>query len=183
MSAENDSSIATILEGYIPRTEYERTLEALDEAMTELETHRGSAEKHGLRVTELEKIVRGRSARDAYDKVADKLHIDKRFRDHAYKLAEIPADADEADAAAVEAHVQKWLTANPDFVEQAPAAPEKPKTLERNEFDAGRGRAISPGNPRMQVTRKQMADAVWQKQNGEAFNAASKAQMLDIIDD
>jgi hypothetical protein len=176
------AEIGAMLENYVPRGEYESVLEALNAATEERDTHRTAAETHSGRLKELETKLRGKAAREAYDKAAEKLKINPKFREHAFKLAEIPANADEPDAAAIEAHVQKWLTANPDFVEQAPAAPERPKTLERNEFDSGRGRSVSPGSQRFQVTRKEMADAVWQRQHGADFNAASKAGLLDILD-
>jgi hypothetical protein len=177
----DDAGIAAILADYVPRHEYESTLQALDEAVTESNAHRTESEKHGGRLKELETKLRGRAARDAYGKVADRLKVNAKFRDHVFELAKIPADADEPDELTVESHLSKWLAANPQYVEQAAEQPAKPARLDPGE-GASRGQSFAPTEPVLRVTRSEMANAVWMRANQSKFHAAAKAGLL-VLDE
>jgi hypothetical protein len=176
--SESASEIAEILKDYVPRADYDRALEALDEVTRERDTHSTELEKHRGRVGDLEKTVRGRAAKDAFAKVVDKLKIDQRFADHVFELAKVPADADEPDAAALENHVGAWLKQNPAFVRTETA---KPTTIPAGEGH-DRGRSVRPGEPELRVSRAQLKDAVWMRENQQRVGEAQKAGLFVLED-
>jgi hypothetical protein len=172
------ADMAAVLRDYVPRADYEGALEALNAAIGERDEHRTAAEKHTGRVTELEKKLRGKAAREAFERAADKLKIDPKFRDDAFRLAEVPADADEPDMGAVEQHVSRFLKDRPHLIQQEPA---KPKTIPAGE-GSERGRSTAPGEPELRVTRQQMGDAVFMRANQGRVAAAAKAGLLTVDD-
>jgi hypothetical protein len=171
--------IAELLKDYIPRAEYEATLEALDATVKERDEHRTAAEKHGGRAAELEKKVRARSARDAFDKVADKLKIDGKFKDDVFRLADVPTDADEPDAGAIEKHLSAFLKEKPHFLAPEPT---KPKTIPAGEGHS-RGPSVRPGEPELRVRRTDLGNALYMRDNQKRIAEAQKAGVLVIDDD
>jgi hypothetical protein len=169
--------IAGILKDYVPKADHEALLDAYAELDNDHKTHKSAAEKHALRVAELEKKVRGSAAKSAYDKIAGKLKVNEKFRDHVFKLAEIPSDADEPDERKLEAHLAAWLKDNPDFVTEETPAPTKIPAGE----GASRGRSAPAAPGKMQVTQANVRDAKWMRDNGAEFRKAEAANLLEFV--
>jgi tetratricopeptide (TPR) repeat protein len=169
------ADIAAILADYVPKADYEAALDALSEATTTRDAHKGDIDKHLGRLTELEKKLRTKAAREAFEKAAEKLKIDPKFKDDIFELAKIPADSDEPDLGAIERHVSKFLEAKPQYAQSRPTKIEAGEGFER-------GRSVQPGEPEFRVTRKQLGDAVYMRENQSKVAAAAKAGLL-VTDD
>jgi hypothetical protein len=175
------AELAGILQGYVPRADYEAALESLNQTISERDKHKGDHETAGKRLAELEGKLRALSARKAFDQAADKLKIDPRFRDAAFKLAELPADADEPDQAAVEKHLAAYLKeGGKDFLLPPDAGKER-KTLPRDE-QGSRGSSVKPNEPDFRVSNKNLRDAMWMRNNQKQLSEATKAGLLVIED-
>jgi hypothetical protein len=177
MALDNES-LASILADYVPKAEYESTLEALNALAEERDELAAERTKSAGRVSELEKAVRSRSYKDSYDRMAKELKIKDEFKDDVYRLAGVEEDADEPDEKGLRRHFEKFLESKKHYTQQEP---ERPKSIPAGEGH-GRGRSVSPGEPEFRVTRAQRNDASWMRQNQAAFQAASKAGAV-IFDD
>ena|ERR1017187_1369004 len=174
-TASSASEIASLLADYVPKADYEATLDALNTALTERDTLKTGHDAHAKRVGELEGKVRSRAARDAYDKVADKLKINPDYKDDVFALAKIQMDGDEPDVKAMEKHLSTFLGDNKRFA----IAEDKPKKIAAGE-GSGRGSSGSPTEATMKVSRSQLANAVWKRENQQAVAKARQAGLLEI---
>ena len=170
--------LATILQDYIPRAEYEQALDALNTLESERNTHRDELAKYKPRAEQLERKLRERSARDAFNAVADKLKIDPKFRDDVFQLGKFEVEGDEPDVKAMEKHFATFMDGK-DHYKQTDAP--KPKTIPAGE-GAQRGQSTSPGVPRYQATRQQMRDAVWMRDHQKEVTEARRAGVFELID-
>jgi hypothetical protein len=84
-------------------------------------------------------------------------------------------DGDEADVKAMEKHLSTFLGDNKRFA----IAEDKPKKIAAGE-GSGRGSSGSPTETTMKVSRSQLANAVWKKENQQAVAKARQAGLLEI---
>jgi hypothetical protein len=176
----NESSsaadVAAILADYVPKAEYEQTLELLEQTLAERDTHKTAAEKSASRITELEGKVRGRAAKDVFNQIADKLKIDPKFKDDVFDLAKFKVEGDEPDAKAIEKQLSEFLSEKKHFI-----LDEKAKPLTKPE-GGGRGTPATPDKTTMTATKAQMRDALWMRDNQKAVSMAAAAGALEITD-
>jgi len=173
------ADIAALLQDYVPRADYESTLEALESTVKERDTHKADLEKVTGRSAEIEKKLRGKAAREAYGKAAEKLKVDPKFRDDLFDIAKVPADADEPDQTAIEKHLAAFLKEKPAYITPEPS---KPKTIPVGE-GSGRGQSVRPGEPELRVKRSELANAMFMRDNQAKIREAQKAGVFVIDDD
>lgn len=178
MPEDSSIDIAALLADYVPKADYEAALEAINEAIAERDAARGDAEKHTTRLQDLEKTLRGRTWRDAFDKIADEAKVKKSMRGDVFDLLKLAADNDQADEPGIKTALQAFLKDRPDYVDSAPP---RPTTLPAGEGSL-RGRSVAPGEPELRVTRQQLNDAVYMRDNQSRISAATRAGLL-VIDD
>jgi hypothetical protein len=178
MADHNNAELATILQDYVPRADYEAALDGLNQAISERDEHRAAAEKHTGRLGELEKKLRGKTWREAYSKIAKDLKVDAKFEDDVYDLLKLDPDADEPDEKGLRRTLEKFLDGKKHF--QAAEAP-APKQIPAGE-GFGRGRSVAPGEPELRVSREQRNSAIWMRDNQSRMLEAKRAGVL-VLDD
>lgn len=174
----NSADIAAILRDYVPRSDYEAALEAIEAAITERDEAHAAASKHTERLTTLEKAHRNRTWRDTYSKIADELKVNPDFKDDVYDLLRLEPDADEPDPRTLRKTVEDFLGKRPGKYTAEKAAP---KRLEAGE-GATRGASVRPGEPEFRVTREQRTSAVWMRENQGKMLEAQRAGALVLED-
>lgn len=178
-SASNASDIAAILADYIPRAEHEQLLDSLNQVLEERDTHKAAAEQHTARLAELEKTVRGRTYRDAFNKLAKDAKVKDEHADDVFELLKLEQDADEPDEKAIGKQLSKFLESRKHLIE---SAEEKPKKIPAGE-GSERGRSTALTEPEFRVSQRESNDAVWMRRNGDAFRQAAKAGTLVLDED
>jgi hypothetical protein len=180
MADETSSAadIATILKDYVPRSDYEAALEALQTATEETETARTEAGKHTERMSELEKKVRGRSYRDAFEKLRKDARVKDEFAQDAFDLLKLEQDKDDPDEKAMKSALNDFLKERKHFVSEEGV---KPKVIPAGE-GSSRGKSVAPGTPEFRVSYQQRNDALWMRENQESMRQAHRAGVL-VLDD
>jgi hypothetical protein len=173
------SELAALLQDYVPRSDYEAALEAVDGAVREREEHRAAADKHTGRLAELEKKLRGRTWRDKFRELA-KGKVKADHEDDVYELLKLQEDADEPDAKALGKQLDDFLEKRGAY--KAAKADGRSKEIPAGE-GSGRGRSVAPGQPEFRVTPKERGDALWMRENQARFNQAAKDGTLVMDDD
>jgi hypothetical protein len=174
----DETELASLLQDYVPRSEYDAALDAIEQATREADEHRTAAEQHTGRLSELEKKVRGRNYRDAFDRLRKEHKVRDEVADDVFRLLGIEQDADEPDEKVMRRGLEDFLKDRKHYT--AEGTP-RPKEIPAGE-GAARGRSVAPGEPEMRVTRAQLADAGYMRQNQKMIGEATRAGLL-VIDD
>jgi len=174
------ADIAALLQDYVPRAEYEAALSAIESAVSERDEAITQRDQHTTRLKDLESKVRGRSYRDAFEKLRKDAKVRDDFADHVFKLLELPQDRDEPDERDIRSKLDAFLKDNKAYV--GPAEPEKPRTLERGEGST-RGKPGAPGEPEFRVRRSELNSARWMRDHQDAVHKATQAGLLIIDED
>lgn len=179
----SDNELAAILADYVPRSDYEEAIQALTElddthktTSKELEDLRGTHTTAAKRLEELEAKTRGRAYQDTFREVS-KGKVKEGMEDDVYQLLGIKHDADEPDPKAMEAALKAFLEKKPAYLAGEPAK----KKLATGE-ERSRGSYAQPEEGTFSVTRAQMKDGAWTRQNGAKVAAASEAGLLQILE-
>lgn len=163
--------------------EYEQLLEAFNTLDEEAQSYKSQLEETQTdantvveRMQELEGKVRTRAHQDAFDKIADDLHIGKKFRGDVFKLADIKADTDEPDPKAMKKALQTFLEDRQHYIdttEQQPAGKGKAAPQRLQTEEEGRGETQG-GVGKFKYRSSDLADPEWMGKNGKAY---AKAQI------
>ena len=181
MSEQAD--IAAILADYVPRADYEEALAALTELEEDRNTHRTAADDRGKRLEDLEKKYRGRSYRDAFEKVRKAAKVKDEMADDAFRLLGLEQDEDDPDEAKISRALDAFLKERKHYItpEESPRDARRREQLEAGE-GATRGASGRPGDPEMRVSYKQLNDASWMRDNQGRMLEAQRAGLLRIDD-
>lgn len=163
--------------------DYEAALDLLDE---ERDAHQKSRDRVKelepleARVKELEGFqvkARDMEAKAAFDKIADDLKIDPKFRDDVWKLAGFKPKGDEIKPEDVKSHLEGWIKDKPQYVGDGKPAPSKLPAGEGS-TRGGKSPGFGDGDAKPKVTRAQLADYRWTTANQELLADASKYEIV-----
>jgi hypothetical protein len=183
MAADN-ADLAAILADYVPRGEYEEALAALDETVRERDELRAGSEATTKRLEELQKKYRTRSFKDAYEKVRRSLKVKDESADDVFELLKLEQDKDDPDEGLIRSNLEAFLEDRKHYLAQE----ESPRDRQRREAipageGATRGASTRPGEPEMRVTRQQLGNALWMRDNQDRLLEAKRAGTLVIDED
>lgn len=181
---DEDSYLPQLLKDYIPRGDYEEALAALEEIAAERDQLRTDHEAVSKRAKELETKHRDRTYRDAFEKVRKDMKVKDSLADDAFRLLDIERDKDEPDEGRIKGALEKFLKDRKDYLQQEETPRERARKAEIPAGEgAARGSAGRPGEPEMVVSRKQLADALWMRDNQHKVLAAQKAGNFRLEDE
>jgi hypothetical protein len=175
MAETTQSELANILANYVPKSEHEAVLDALNASDEEIKTLKGKLDaaekdsgKSSKRLAELEAKVRGRAHRDAWDRISADLKVNPDFKDDVFELAKWESDSDEPDEKAMRKHFAAFLESKPRYVkaDDEPA----PKARLKTDDEGGGQRAATTGKFRYRSS--DLANSDWMFRNGDAFSKA-----------
>lgn len=180
------ADLATVLQDYVPRSEYEAALDAINAAYAERDEAVKGREADSARLKDLETKHRSRAYRDAYDKVRKDdsrthLRVKDEFADDVFRLLELQQDQDEPDSGKIASALEAFLKQGDRSKSYLQTDPPKKTVLEPGEGSA-RGRSVAPGEPELRVTRQQLNDAMYMRDNQSRIAQATRAGLL-VIDD
>jgi len=169
------------------RTDYEQTLDALGEALTEIDDFKAKLSEAGTklteakagsnRVAELEAKLRQATHAKAFAKLADELGIPEDLRDDVFKVSGYEAKGDEPDEKAMREHFAKYVESRPSLVSKGKAK-EEPTRYAKGE-GASRGSVDDGKSDKKQVTRAQLMDADWTEANAKLLSDVNAYEIVD----
>lgn len=171
--------LATILQDYVSRSDYSDALEAVEAAIAERDEARSAATKHTDRLAQLEKMVRGRAWRDAFETARKDAKVKDDVADDVYRLLGLAEDDDEPDSKQIGKSLAEFLKTRGHYVASDKPGDGKPARIPAGE-GSDRGRSGSPGDPEFHVSKQQRNDALWMRDNQSKMNTAAKAGLLRL---
>lgn len=156
----------------------EEALQAEIDAREGLQAEYNEALESVAELDDLRGKVRGRSHRDAFEKIAGEMGIDDdpAKRDDLYRLGDWSEEADEPDAKAMKAHFEPLLESRP-WLKSGSAS--KPARLAPED---GAGRGSNPGSGRFTVRGSDLSNPDWMHANQDRYAAALGDGSLNLID-
>jgi hypothetical protein len=156
-------------------------IDRLTRQVTDLSARLGTAEgdRDGYR-TKLRSTVH----RQAFKDKALAARVDPKAVDDLWKLAGYEPEGDEPDDEAIDGLVKAAQEVRPyAFLKDEPPADEpKPPPRLKKPIDDGRGRPPASNPAKFQVTRRQLADGVWMRENQPRVREAQKAGTFELVD-